>query len=64
VSLFILSVDCFSSLGDDDVRLRSLCDIALPCVLICRHVAAQKKNCTCYKRFVGVTSRLVTQNLR
>jgi hypothetical protein len=48
-------------------------DIAVACIMMRRHVAAQsimscypcthahtkkkKKNCTCYKRFVGVTRR-------
>jgi hypothetical protein len=54
-------------------------DIAVACVMICRHVVAQsimscypcthahtkkKKNCTCYKRFVVVTRRIVTYGIR
>jgi hypothetical protein len=56
-------------------------DIAVACVMIRRHVAAQsimscypcthahtqkkkKKICTCYKRFVVVTRRIVTYGIR
>jgi hypothetical protein len=53
-------------------------DIAVACIMICHHVAAQgimscypcthaqtqKKNCTCYEKFFGVTRRFITYGIR